>query len=636
MKTKSAVRLAIALVLFFAPVLGRAQAPGIITYQGRITNNGANFTGNGEFRFLVYRSGTPPASLWSHDSSSLSGSMPGSAVSLPVTNGLFSVGLGDTTTPGMLTAVPASIFGNVNLRVRIWFSDGQVAPAVIADHAITSVGYAFFAQSVADGSITSGKLAPGAVNSTALANDVTFSNLRLDSSGTETVTLNASTAAGQGALFTLRNGVGATTFSIDSDSATRGGEVAFFDANGLDTIRLQAATEFGAGALIELKNGFNRTTLIADGDASGRAGSLALYDTPAGETQKLTVLLQGDEANDSGGIVKVYDSTGTKRAELDGQGASGGGELVLQGAGNFATVNLRGAEGATTGARLEMRQANGALTAVLDGEGSTGGGFFELYKADGTRSVWADADTGGEGKISTQTLATRTLEIATGGSITLLDTSGTTTVSLLSAQTNTTGARLEMFQSNGARTVVLDAEGGTGGGFMEFYKSNGTRSVWIDADSAGDGRISTQVLEITGGSDFSENFEIRSGDAQPGMLVKIDPAHPGELALSDRPYDRTVAGVVSGAGGVKPGLMMGQRGTVADGKHPVALTGRVYCLVDADRGAIEPGDLITTSDVPGYGMKVDDHTRGHGAIVGKAMTGLASGRGLVLVLVSLQ
>jgi hypothetical protein len=66
------------------------------------------------------------------------------------------------------------------------------------------------------------------------------------------------------------------------------------------------------------------------------------------------------------------------------------------------------------------------------------------------------------------------------------------------------------------------------------------------------------------------------------------------------------------------------------------LTGRVYCLVDASTGAIEPGDLITTSATPGYGMRVTDHARAQGAIIGKAMTGQASGKGLVLVLVSLQ
>jgi len=35
-------------------------------------------------------------------------------------------------------------------------------------------------------------------------------------------------------------------------------------------------------------------------------------------------------------------------------------------------------------------------------------------------------------------------------------------------------------------------------------------------------------------------------------------------------------------------------------------------------------------------MKVGDHARAQGAILGKAMTGLTDGRGLVLVLVTLQ
>ena len=68
----------------------------------------------------------------------------------------------------------------------------------------------------------------------------------------------------------------------------------------------------------------------------------------------------------------------------------------------------------------------------------------------------------------------------------------------------------------------------------------------------------------------------------------------------------------------------------------MALTGRVYALVDAEQGAIVPGDLITTSATAGHGMKAGDPTRSHGAIIGKAMTGLSKGRGLVLVLVALQ
>ena len=97
-----------------------------------------------------------------------------------------------------------------------------------------------------------------------------------------------------------------------------------------------------------------------------------------------------------------------------------------------------------------------------------------------------------------------------------------------------------------------------------------------------------------------------------------------------------MAGIISGAGGVKPGLTLRQASTIADGNHPVALTGRVWCYVDAEAAAVAPGDLLTTSDVPGHAMKVMDHTRAQGAIVGKAMTPLKHGRGLVLVLVSLQ
>ena len=154
------------------------------------------------------------------------------------------------------------------------------------------------------------------------------------------------------------------------------------------------------------------------------------------------------------------------------------------------------------------------------------------------------------------------------------------------------------------------------------------------------GRLTTKVLEITGGADFSENFDIRGlgkiSDPSPGLVVSIDPKEPGKLMVSDKAYDRKVAGIISGAGGVKPGMIMGQEGTQAHGSSPVALTGRVYCWADASSGAIEPGDLLTSSDVPGHAMKVNDYGRAQGAVIGKAMTGLQEGKGLVLVLVTLQ
>jgi len=115
----------------------------------------------------------------------------------------------------------------------------------------------------------------------------------------------------------------------------------------------------------------------------------------------------------------------------------------------------------------------------------------------------------------------------------------------------------------------------------------------------------------------------------------IDEANPGHLKLTDQPYDTHVAGVVSGANGIHPGIQMHQEGMLEGGKN-VALSGRVYVQADTSNGPIKPGDLLTTSSTPGRAMKVTDHTKAAGAILGKAMTALKEGQGMVLVLVTLQ
>ena len=120
------------------------------------------------------------------------------------------------------------------------------------------------------------------------------------------------------------------------------------------------------------------------------------------------------------------------------------------------------------------------------------------------------------------------------------------------------------------------------------------------------------------------------------MVVAIDAENPGKLVLSTTAYNRGVAGILSGAGGINPGMLMGQPGTLADGDQPVALSGRVYVWADASNGPIVPGDLLTTSSVPGHAMKVTDYSKAQGATIGKAMTPLSQGRGLVLTLVTLQ
>jgi hypothetical protein len=169
--------------------------------------------------------------------------------------------------------------------------------------------------------------------------------------------------------------------------------------------------------------------------------------------------------------------------------------------------------------------------------------------------------------------------------------------------------------------------------FENGFVGIGTATPAAKLDVIGEARVS--VLTITGGADVAEPFQLATENIPKGSVVVIDEEHPGELKLSTRAYDRHVAGIVSGANGIRPGLTLRQQGSI-DGTDNVALSGRVYALADASNGAIKPGDLLTTSEIPGHAMKATNRARANGAIIGKAMTSLKKGHGMVLVLVSLQ
>lgn len=216
----------------------------------------------------------------------------------------------------------------------------------------------------------------------------------------------------------------------------------------------------------------------------------------------------------------------------------------------------------------------------------------------------------------------------TGGGFSLFDDNGTETVEFLGAEDTTTGSSLQLRNAAGVTMVDIDPEFGLPGDDAQVTVTGTTR---------------TKVLVITGGADLAERFDVTGGEVEPGMVVSIDQKNPGKLVLSHKAFDHRVAGIVSGAGGINSGMIMGQEGqvegkaSIADGKYPIALTGRVYCLVDATRDAVEPGDSLTTSDTLGHAMKVHRTELAQGVIIGKAMSGLEKGKkGLVLVLVNLQ
>ena len=171
---------AFALLLLVAATVLHAQVPQFINYQGRVAVGTVNFDGPGAFKFALVN-GNGSVTYWSNDGTGAAGSEPTAAVSLAVTKGLYSVLLGDATLPYM-TIVPAMVFANPDVRLRVWFDDGTHGSQLLTpDQRIAAVGYAMMAgnaalaQSVPDGAITSAKIAPGAVQSSNLAPGTVFS-----------------------------------------------------------------------------------------------------------------------------------------------------------------------------------------------------------------------------------------------------------------------------------------------------------------------------------------------------------------------------------------------------------------------------------------------------------------------------
>ncbi|MBS0195291.1 MAG: hypothetical protein JSR77_00880 [Planctomycetes bacterium] len=173
---------------------------------------------------------------------------------------------------------------------------------------------------------------------------------------------------------------------------------------------------------------------------------------------------------------------------------------------------------------------------------------------------------------------------------------------------------------------------------LDVKMIGGNYALEVNRDT---GVTSVRVLTITG-ADVAEPFDLTKSDILPdplpGMVVSIDPANAGKLVVCSTPYDKKVAGAISGAGGLSVGVVMGKDNAdpLIAGDHPVAMSGRVYVLCDATLGAIRPGDRLTTSSTPGHAMKAIDPAQWDGAVIGKAMTELKEGKGLVLVLVNLQ
>lgn len=674
-----------AIVAALSVIPAAAQVPQLLNAQGRISVANVNFNGNGTFRFAIVNA-TGNTTYWSNDGTSANGSEPTAGVTVAVDNGHYSLLLGDTSLTNM-NALSTSVFQNSSIFLRVWFDDGVNGSELLTpDKQIVASGYALLSKQVEDGAIGTDQLAGGSVTGAKIApNSITSANI-LNGTITDADILDNTITSSK------------VADNFDFGSTTANGFVSVWDS-GLDLEAIQldgnqsSITTFGSDGLIQtrlwgaswgelqLYDGSASNNLTVDINAGFFTASSPSIALSAGSDQMVFM-----NANTSvGGNLLLYQPDGDSGINLSGNFGGAGFMTVFQ-ADNMPGIELDGVGNDITlyqdddevGLMLTSG-ASGAIS-VRDSDGTTGvavsgaSNSITLYADDGSTPVYMTGESGGAGLIqvrnnTSNTRVTLDGEDSNGGGLmTLGDASGTTTVRIQGAQASNEGGVITLYEDDGSITAVLRQDTSSErGGELLLYDGSGADRVVIEASEAGtDGaqialknaagattltldaehgiggasRVITGTVQITGGSDLSEQFAVNPSATaltpEPGMLVSIDPDDPGALKPSSTPYDRKVAGIISGAGGIHTGMLMGQVGTIANGEHPVALTGRVYCKVDTCNGPIEPGDLITTSPTPGHGMRVTDHATAQGAIIGKAMTSLEEDTGLVLVLVSLQ
>jgi hypothetical protein len=192
-------------------------------------------------------------------------------------------------------------------------------------------------------------------------------------------------------------------------------------------------------------------------------------------------------------------------------------------------------------------------------------------------------------------------------------------------------------QSNNNKDFVINTDGQVGiSAPVPTHKLHVGGNLRVASDLFVEGSVRVVEDVTLDGADCAEEFDVDPGSrVDPGTVMVVGRAR--RLEPCSRAYDTRVAGVVSGAGDLRPGIVLGRRARRAGVRRiPVALTGTVHCQVDATDTPVEVGDLLTTSPRPGCAMRADDASRSFGAILGKALEALTAGVGSLPVLVTLH
>jgi hypothetical protein len=299
-----------------------------------------------------------------------------------------------------------------------------------------------------------------------------------------------------------------------------------------------------------------------------------------------------------------------------------------------SSTHGNGVIGLAAGARADGGTGNGVIGRTTSGSATasgvwgenTGSGYGVGGKSAGASGVWGENTGSGYG-VEGRSARGQGVHGESGSDVGVYGQGGFNGVHGVTANSSASGVW-------GENTGAGYGVGGQSTSGIGVY-GKGTPAGQFDGDviiNGGNLTMNRGDIRLPG-ADCAEQFDIAGArQLDPGTVAVID--EDGALRESREAYDRKVAGVVSGAGAYKPGIVLG--GASREDRALVAVVGKVYCKVDARHGPIELGDLLTTSPTPGHAMRASDPVRAFGAVIGKALRPMSDGCGLLPMLVALQ
>ena len=403
-------------------------------------------------------------------------------------------------------------------------------------------------------------------------------------------------------------------------------------------------------------------------DADSQAFALGGTSTSAAEIYFTPVANNNSYFNVTGGNFGLGTTTPLEKLDVNGN-ATVGGNLTLYGAARSiqTTSNNSLTIGGSTTGNININPLNGTGTVTVDGglvlsstsgEGISGGGLSDC-DASGNKLLWdtttknfscgtdrasvqirKSADETVNNSAALQNDDELTFTVGTSETwvytISLSGNSGTTPDFQFAVTAPTGSTCMATFtgeEVTNAATIstcgtTSDTISGTAaddpyvitGSVVTSSTSGSVTLQWAQGTiNASDSIIragSFLIAYKVSGADLAEIYYSKDPSINPGHVVSLDPQGITMVMKSQKSYDPNIFGIVS----TKPGHVLGE-GIHEGFPLPIALAGRVPVKVTDESGPIQPGDLLTSSSIPGFAMKANKATR----TIGKALSPLYPG-----------